>query len=152
MDSRLCVWQSVNLIHAINYVVSLTDGTRVRFRVVRRTFQANRHNLPHVNMIFLISCAKFLNFSSHASFFHSFAYLISCRLLNFSSWSCFCSIQHQHHYHTCVQYWCKLSAPCTLCIQMRHFCCRSIQWAFQYLHWRLRTFESHHDYHEHEQN
>lgn len=26
---RVCVWQLVNLMHAINYVVSLTDGARV---------------------------------------------------------------------------------------------------------------------------
>lgn len=74
------VWQLANLIHAINYVVSLTHGTQAfrawahqsgikewedekRERERRVSNIAKDIYLPHVNMIFSnIVCAKFLIF------------------------------------------------------------------------------------------
>lgn len=63
-ESTVCVWQLVNLIHAINYVVPLTDATRVYLSPKIKTDKTHIY-LPLVNINFIFSniMCEFSHFS-----------------------------------------------------------------------------------------
>lgn len=61
-ESTVCVWQLVNLIHAINYVVPLTDATRVYLSPKIKTDKTHIFASCQYNFFFLISCANFFIF------------------------------------------------------------------------------------------
>lgn len=151
----VCVWQLVNLIHAINYVMSLTDGTRRISRAQDQNRQDTYICLLSIwflsrmffSLSFLMSCANFLIFLSFIRIetWCSFFLHISLPFVELSLHVDMLSFTHggilftstslsQHMRTSMVQI---IIPHCISFVYSSLFAVVQFNENFQYLHWRL---------------
>lgn len=116
----LCVWQLVSLIHAINYFVSLTDGTRISQAKIKTEdiFASCQYHFSNIMCefshfsshtksarCFSFSFARFVSFFSlRLSGIFSFVYRLFVEALWGHVGNCCWYYSREHHYrNTCMR-------------------------------------------------